>query len=47
MRPLPPHVKARADELVAGAPPLSPAQRDLIRRLFAPVLRELAEQPAA
>lgn len=47
MQPLPPHVKAYADEIVAAAPPLSPAQEWEIRQIFAPVLRELAERPAA
>lgn len=32
--PLPPHVQARVDELVAAAPPLSPAQEQLIRPFF-------------
>lgn len=47
MQPLPPHVQAYADELVAGAPPLSPGQRREIERIFAPVVRQLAEQTAA
>ena len=47
MQPLAPHVQAYADELVAAAPPLSPAQEWEIRQIFAPVIRELAEQPAA
>lgn len=38
---LPPHVKAHADELLAVAPPLSPAQKRLIQQLFAPVVRKL------
>lgn len=37
-----PHVQAAVDELVAAAPPLSPAQRREIRQIFAPVLRDLA-----
>lgn len=46
MQPLAPHVKAYADELLAGAPPLSPEQEWEIRQIFAPVLRDLAEQRA-
>jgi hypothetical protein len=33
---LPPNVQARVDELVAIAPPLSPAQQRLIQRLLGP-----------
>jgi hypothetical protein len=44
---LPPHVQAYADELAAAAPPLSPAQQRLIQQVFLPVVRELAERPAA
>jgi hypothetical protein len=43
---LPPYVKAYADSLLAVAPPLSPAQKRLIQQIFAPVVRELAEQQA-
>jgi hypothetical protein len=47
MEKLPPHVKAYADELLAVAPPLSPAQKRLIQQLFAPVVRDLAGPQAA
>ena len=43
--PLPPHVQAAVDELLACAPPLSPAQRDLIRWFGQPA-RQPARQPA-
>lgn len=43
MQPLPPHVQAYADELLAVAPPLSPAQRRLIQQQWAPLARELTE----
>ena len=46
MEPLPPHVKAYADELLAAAPPLTDGQKRLIRQIFAPVLRDLAQQAA-
>jgi hypothetical protein len=45
--PLAPYVKAYADELLAVATPLSPAQRRVIQQIFLPVVRELAEQDAA
>lgn len=35
MQPLPPYMQARVDELLAVAPPLSPAQQLLIRRFGA------------
>lgn len=35
MQPLPPHVQAAADELLACAPPLTPEQEHLIRRFYA------------
>lgn len=46
MPPLPPHVKAYADELLAAAPPLSPAQKRLIQQVFAPLARESEQQAA-
>lgn len=47
MPKLPPHVQQAVDELVAVAPPLSDAQRRAVQQIFGPVLRELAQQPAA
>lgn len=44
MQPLPSHVKAAADALVAVAPPLSLGQKRLIQSVFAPLI---AEQAAA
>lgn len=35
MQALPPHLRARAREIAAAAPPLTPEQRDLIARIFA------------
>jgi len=35
MQPLPPHVQAAVDELVADAPPLTPDQVRLIQRFYA------------
>jgi hypothetical protein len=46
MDKLPPYVKAYADELAAAAPPLSAGQRREIEAIFAPVVRQLAEQDA-
>ena len=43
MPELPPYVKAYADELLAVAPPLSPAQKRLIQQVFAPVVREIEQ----
>lgn len=34
MTTLPPNVQARIEQLVAVAPPLTPAQQDVIRRIF-------------
>jgi hypothetical protein len=46
MTPLPPHVQAYADELLAVAPPLTPAAKRAIQALaLAP--RALAEPRAA
>lgn len=45
--PLPPHVQARVDELVAIAPPLSATQERAIQQIFAPVIRDLAEPQIA
>jgi hypothetical protein len=44
---LPPHVQARVDELVAIAPPLSPAQQRLIQRLLGPHAAPAAAPPQA
>lgn len=47
MQPLPPHVQARVDELVACAPPLSESQQRAIQRALVPVVRALAVRHAA
>lgn len=47
MTGLPPYVKAYADELLAVAPPLSPAQQRAIQQIFGPVVLGLAEPQAA
>jgi hypothetical protein len=47
MTPLPPYVKAYADELLAVATPLSPAQKRLIQQLLGPVARDLAKPATA
>lgn len=47
MAALPPHVKAYADELLAIAPPFTPAQERFIQQQWAPLVRDLAEVPAA
>jgi hypothetical protein len=45
--PLPPHVQARIDQLVAEAPPLSPGQQAVLQALAAPVMRDLAARQLA
>ena len=46
MPKLPPHVQAAVDELLAVAPPLSPAQKRAIQTILGPVVRDLARQGA-
>lgn len=41
------YVKAYADELLAAAPPLEPAQKRLIQQVYAPLVRDRAEPLAA
>jgi hypothetical protein len=50
MQPLPPHVQARVDELVAAAPPLDDEQKAVIRRALMrprPVPQPAAREPQA
>ena len=44
---LPPEVQARLEAYAAAAPPLSPAQQDALRRIFAPHLPALARETQA